>query len=117
MRRKRVASRGMEVRCRRVDSGGIEIGSSGDALQALPQKRYGSAARRRVPRVATWRRHKRFGALEMRCSRRDIEVWSSSVLLVVVGISSFRSSRLASEWFERGCRVEKFAEGVNCGHC
>ena len=48
-------------------------------------------------------------ALEMRCSRRDIEVWrhaagvvslpqelwSSSVLFVVVGISSFRSSRLA----------------------
>ena len=41
-----------------------------------------------------WRDVEEFAsrALEMRCRRRDIEVWS--VLFVVVEISSFRSSRL-----------------------
>jgi len=51
------------MRCRRVDVGIQEICSSGGVLLV-----YGVDEAQR------------FGVLEMRCSRRDIEVWSSGAL-------------------------------------
>ena len=91
--------------------------SSGGTLQALPQKRcmeIGALEACRACRDVEEEEAQRFGALEMRCNRSDIEVWRSgtleprcrrclkrgmelwsfSELFVVVGISSFRSSRL-----------------------
>jgi len=70
------------MRCRRVDVEMQSIIDGGGVLHAEEAQR--------------------FGALEMRCGRRDIEVWrsggmelwSSSVLFVVGGISSFRSPRV-----------------------
>jgi len=74
MRRKRVDVEACCV-CRDVEEF-TSRALSGDALQALPLCL------------------KRSGALE---ARRDVEVWSSSVLFVVVGISIFRSSRLLGQ--------------------
>ena len=91
----------MEIGRRAARVGRIAVWSSGCTLQALPLclKRSGA-----LEAWCAWcacsdvEEAQRFGALEMRCSRRDIEVWPSSVLcVVVVGISSFRSSRLLGQ--------------------
>src|SRR6266480_4544692 len=92
------ASRALEVRCRRVASRDLELGrhavglgtlpqkrclpqelrSSGGALQALPQKRYGDLQFwRRAAGLGTWRRHR---LLEMRRRRVDVEVFASRTL-------------------------------------
>ena len=67
-----------------------EIGSSAGALQALPLclKRFG--ALEACCTCSDVEEAQRFGPLEMRCSRRR----SGGQRIVVVGISSFRSSRL-----------------------
>ncbi len=65
--------------------GGVEVWSSGGALQALPQKRYGDLELwRRVAGVRTCRRYRGI-ELEVRCRRRDIEVWRPGALEACCG--------------------------------
>ena len=54
--------------------------SSGDALQALSYKRYGDLKLWRRGARSDVEEAQRFGALEMRCSRNDIEVWRCGAL-------------------------------------
>ena len=77
---------------------------------------------RRVPRVATWRRHR--GSELWRCaaavgtSRYGALPYCWLLLEFPVFVpQGLRFAYLFSEWFELGCRVEKFAEGVNSAHC
>ena len=70
----------------------MEFRGSGDALQALPQKRHRAPELWRLAAgVATWRKQ-RYRALEMRCRRclkRGMERWSSSVLLLLLKFLAF----------------------------
>ena len=70
----------------------MEIGSSGGVCTCSDDKRFGAVEMRCSRRDIGGMEICSGGTLQA-CRRRDVDVWSSSVLFVVVGISSFRSSR------------------------
>ena len=85
--------RGMETGCSRAD---VEAGSSGGALQTCRQKyiRFRSAAD--LEACCRCRAVEEFAsrAVEMRCMRRDVKVWSAgalaySVLLLLMKFLAF----------------------------